>query len=54
MNLKGLNLIERIAVRLAQGIYYTLIFALFATFFFLLMDGMINYLTMGKYDINTL
>lgn len=54
MNLKGLTLIERITVRLAQGIYYTLIFALFATFLFLLANGMIDYLTMGKYDINTL
>jgi len=31
-----------------------LIFALFATFIFLLTDGMINYLTLGEYDISTI
>jgi len=54
MNIKHLTLIERLTFRVAQFIMYTLIFALFATFIFLLTDAMINYLTLGQYNINTL
>jgi hypothetical protein len=54
MNIKHLTLLERITVRTAQAIYYTLIFALFATFLYLLADGMVDYLTLGEYDISTL
>lgn len=54
MNIKHLTLLERITVRTAQAIYYALIFALFATFLYLLSDAMINYLTLGEYDISTL
>ena len=54
MNIKDLTLIERITVRMAQFIMYTLIFTLFAVVLFLLTDGMINYLSLGEYDISTI
>ena len=54
MNIKDLTLLERATVRVAQGIYYTLIFTLFAVVLFLFTDGMIDYLTLGQYNTNTL
>jgi hypothetical protein len=54
MNIKDLTLLERATVRVAQFIMYTLIFALFATFIFLLTDAMINYLSLGQYNISTI
>ena len=54
MNIKDLTLIERVTVRIAQAIYYALIFALFAVVLFLLTDGMINYLSLGEYNISTI
>ena len=54
MNIKHLAWYERLTVRIAQAIYYALIFALFATFIFLLTDGMINYLSLGEYNISTI
>ncbi len=53
MNLSDLTLLERITVRAALVIYYALAFALVLTFLFLLADGMIDYLTLGKYDISS-
>jgi len=54
MNIKDLTLIERLTVRMAQFIMYAFIFTLFAVVLFLLTDSMIDYLTLGQYDINTL
>ena len=54
MNIKHLTLIERLTVRVAQFIMYTLIFTLFAVVLFLLTDAMINYLSLGEYNISTI
>ncbi len=52
-DLSDLSFLERLTVRLAILIYYTLGFIVIALFLFLLADGMIDYLTLGKYDITT-
>ena len=54
MNIKHLAWYERLTVYAAMSIYYTLIFTLFATFIFLLTDAMINYLSLGEYNISTI
>jgi hypothetical protein len=54
MNLSDLTLLERLTVYAAMSIYYTLIFTLFAVVLFLLTDAMINYLSLGEYDISTI
>jgi len=51
MNLSNLTLIERLTVRVAMFIYYAFIFTLFLTFIFLFTNALIEYLTLGKYDI---
>jgi len=54
MNIKHLAWYERLTVRMAQFIMYAFIFTLFAVVLFLLADAMINYLSLGEYDISTI
>ena len=53
MNLDNLTLMERLTVYAAYFIFWTLVFSITATFIYLLTDGMIDYLTLGQYNIRT-